>query len=178
MDMGSVVALLTAGADVNAVVDGKYLEWTPDTNYNHHSHEEKVRLNCGWFTPLDILGFKCSTGLHDPSLYDPTDGTSETPKVNPARYDDYVRYLQAFRKASVSDERLHPDLNLTAFSALESRGLQHETELRKNAPRPNVYVVGEGSDWFQSLTSMNLILTQAGAKRRDEIKQSDADDEE
>tara|TARA_B110000444_G_scaffold226430_1_gene230954 strand:+ start:488 stop:1396 length:909 start_codon:yes stop_codon:yes gene_type:complete len=178
MDMGSVVALLTAGADVNAVVDGKYLEWTPDTNYNHHSHEEKVRLNCGWFTPLDILGCKCSTGLHDPSLYDPTDGTSETPKVNPARYDDYVRYLQAFRKASVSDERLHPDLNLTAFSALESRGLQHETELRKNAPRPNVYVVGEGSDWFQSLTSMNLILTQAGAKRRDEIKQSDADDEE
>jgi hypothetical protein len=106
MDIGSVVALLTAGADVNAVVDGKYLVQTPDTSYYHSSSEEKEHLKRGCFTPLDILGFKCSTGLHDPSLYDPTDGTSETPKVNPARYDDYVRYLQAFHKASVSDERL------------------------------------------------------------------------
>jgi hypothetical protein len=57
--------------------------------------------------------------------------------------------------------------------------MKHGAELRKDAPRPNVYDVGQGSDWFQSLTSMNLILTQAGAKRRLEIKQSDdlADEE-
>ena len=44
MDMGSVVALLTAGADVNAVVDGKYLVQTPDCHYNHSSSEEKEHL--------------------------------------------------------------------------------------------------------------------------------------
>ena len=171
MDMGSVVALLTAGADVNAVVDGKYLVQTPDTNYYHSSSEEKEHLNRGCFTPLDILGFKCSTGLQvDDSLYHPTDGTSETPEVNPARYDDYVRYLQAFHKASVSDERLHPDM--TAFTTLEPEKTKHGAELRKDAPTPNAYDVGERSDWFQSLTSMNLILTHAGAKRRDEIKPS------
>jgi hypothetical protein len=178
MDMGSVVALLTAGADVNAVVDGKYLVQTPDTNYYHSSSEEKEHLNRGCFTPLDILGFKCSTGLQvDDSLYHPTDGTSETPEVNPARYDDYVRYLQAFHKASVSDWRMHCDM--TAFSTLDPENMKHGAELRKDAPRPNVYDVGQGSDWFQSLTSMNLILTQAGAKRRLEIKQSDdlADEE-
>ena len=163
MDMGSVVALLTAGADVNAVVDGKYLEWTPDTNYYHSSHEEKVHLRCGCFTPLDILGFKCSTA-------DGLEGTSENTEVDPARYDDHVRYLQAFHKASVCNERLHPDM--TAFTTLEPEKTKHGAELRKDAPRPNAYDVGERSDWFQSLTSMNLILTHAGAKRRDEIKPS------
>ena len=108
MDMGSVVALLTAGADVNAVVDGKYLVQTPDCRYCHSSSEQKEHLNRGCFTPFDILGFKCSTGLLDP--------------YNDSL--DYVRYSQAFRKASVSDERLHPNRNLTAFSAPESNGLQ------------------------------------------------------
>ena len=167
MDMGSVVALLTAGADVNAVVDGKYLEWTPDTNYYHSSHEEKVHLRCGCFTPLDILGFKCSTA-------DGLEGTSENTEVDPARYDDHVRYLQAFHKASVCNERLHPDM--TAFTTLEPEKTKHGAELRKDAPTPNAYDVGERSDWFQSLTSMNLILTHAGAKHRHEIKQS-ADEE-
>ena len=167
MDMGSVVALLTAGADVNAVVDGKYLEWTPDTNYYHSSHEEKVHLRCGCFTPLDILGFKCSTA-------DGLEGTSENTEVDPARYDDHVRYLQAFHKASVCNERLHPDM--TAFTTLEPEKTKHGAELRKDAPRPNAYDVGERSGWFQSLTSMNLILTHAGAKHRHEIKQS-ADEE-
>ena len=178
MDMGSVVALLTAGADVNAVVDGKYLVQTPDCRYCHSSSEQKEHLNRGCFTPFDILGFKCSTGLQvDDSLYHPTDGTSETPKVDPARCDDYVRYLQAFHKASVSNERLHCDM--TAFTTLEPEKTKHGAELRKDAPRPNVYDVGQGSDWFQSLTSMNLILTQAGAKRRHEIKPSaDLADEE
>jgi ankyrin repeat protein len=144
MDIGSVVALLSAGADVNAVVDGKYLVQTPDCRYCHSSSEQKEHLNRGCFTPFDILGFKCSTGLLDP--------------YNDSL--DYVRYSQAFRKASVSDERLHPNRNLTAFSAPESNGLQ-------------------GGGWFQSLTSMNLILTQAGAKRRHEIKPSaDLADEE
>ena len=160
MDMGSVVALLTAGADVNAVVDGKYLVQTPDTNYYHSSSEEKEHLNRGCFTPLDILGFKCSTA-------DWLDGIS---KVDPARCDDYVRYLQAFHKASVSNERLHCDM--TAFTTLEPEKTKHGAELRKDAPTPNAYDVGERSDWFQSLTSMNLILTHAGAKRRHEIKPS------
>ena len=91
-------------------------------------------------------------------------------EVDPARYDDYVRYLQAFHKASVSNERLHCDM--TAFTTLEPEKTKHGAELRKDAPRPNAYDVGERSDWFQSLTSMNLILTHAGAKRRHEIKQS------
>ena len=94
------------------------------------------------------------------------------PKVNPAIYDDYVRYLQAFRKASVSNVRIYPEFNLTAFSALESESTTHADELRKDAPRPNVYNLF-GSSWFQSLTSMNLILTQAGAKPYKEIKQDD-----
>ena len=115
-----------------------------DCRYCHSSSEQKEHLNRGCFTPFDILGFKCSTGLLDP--------------YNDSL--DYVRYSQAFRKASVSDERLHPNRNLTAFSAPESNGLQ-------------------GGGWFQSLTSMNLILTQAGAKRRHEIKPSaDLADEE
>ena len=167
MDIGSVVALLTAGADVNAVVDGEYLVQTPDTNYYHSSHEEKVHLRCGCFTPLDILVFKCSTA-------DGLEGTSENTEVDPARYDDHVRYLQAFHKASVCNERLHPDM--TAFTTLEPEKTKHGAELRKDAPRPNAYDVGERSDWFQSLTSMNLILTHAGAKHRHEIKQS-ADEE-
>jgi hypothetical protein len=68
---------------------------------------------------------------------------------------------------------------MTAFSALESNDTKHGAELRKDAPRPNVYDIGRGSDWFQSLTSMNLILTYAGAKHCREIKQSaDLADEE
>ena len=61
--------------------------------------------------------------------------------------------------------------NLTAFSALESENTKHGAELRRDAPRPNVYDVGDY--WFQSLVSMNLILTQAGAKPYKEIKQDD-----
>ena len=69
--------------------------------------------------------------------------------------------------------------DMTAFSTLDPENMKHGAELRKDAPTPNAYDVGERSDWFQSLTSMNLILTQAGAKRRLEIKQSDdlADEE-
>ena len=92
MDMGSVVALLTAGADVNAVVDGKYLMQTPDCHWWLCSSEEKEHLRNGCYTPLDILGFKCLTVDHF--------------CVNPERIDDYVRYLQAFRKASVSNQRI------------------------------------------------------------------------
>lgn len=98
MDMGSVVALLTAGADVNAVVDGEYLAWTTDTHYYHSSSEEKEHLRRGCFTPLDILEFKCSTGNQAVDQY------AGNQAVDQARYDDYVRYLQAFRKASVSNE--------------------------------------------------------------------------
>ena len=155
MDMGSVVALLTAGADVNAVVDGKYLMKTPDCQWWHSSSEEKEYLRNGCFTPLDILGFKCRRSYEF------------------LTYDDYVRYLQAFRKASVSNKRIYPEQNLTAFSALESENTKDGAELRRDAPRPNVYDVGEGNSWFQSLVSMNLILTQAGAKPYKEIKQDD-----
>lgn len=153
MDMGSVVALLTAGADVNAVVDGNYLMKTPDCQWWHSSSEEKEYLRNGCFTPLDILGFKCRRSYEF------------------LTYDDYVRYLQAFRKASVSNKRIYPEQNLTAFSALESENTKHGAELRRDAPRPNVYDVGDY--WFQSLVSMNLILTQAGAKPYEEIKQDD-----
>lgn len=174
MDMGSVVALLTAGADVNAVVDGKYLMKTPDCQWWHSSSEEKEYLRNGCFTPLDILGFKCLT--EDPISYQDkfvSDNPSKLmhPKVNPAIYDDYVRYLQAFRKASVGNQTINR--NLTAFSTLEHQETKHGGELRRDAPRPNVYDVGEGNSWFQSLVSMNLILTQAGAKPYKEIKQDD-----
>jgi hypothetical protein len=155
MDMGSVVALLTAGADVNAVVDGNYLMKTPDCQWWHSSSEEKEHLRNGCFTPLDILGFKCRRSYSSLGV----------------TYDDYVRYLQAFRKASVSNKRIYPEQNLTAFSALESENTKHGAELRRDAPRPNVYDVGDY--WFQSLVSMNLILTQAGAKPYEEIKQDD-----
>ena len=153
MDMGSVVALLTAGADVNAVVDGNYLMKTPDCQWWHSSNEEEEYLRNGCFTPLDILGFKCRRSYEF------------------LTYDDYVRYLQAFRKASVSNMRIYPEQNLTAFSALDSENTKHGAELRRDAPRPNVYDVGDY--WFQSLVSMNLILTQAGAKPYEEIKQDD-----
>ena len=155
MDMGSVVALLTAGADVNAVVDGKYLMQTPDCDWWHSSSEEKEHLRNGCFTSLDILGFKCRRSYEN------------------ATYDDYVRYLQAFRKASVSNQRFYPHQNLTAFSALESENTKHGAVLRRDAPKPHIYDVGEGSNCFQSLVSMNLILTQAGAKPYKEIKQDD-----
>ena len=82
MDMGSVVALLTAGADVNAVVDGKYLMQTPDC----HGGCAQVKRRSIFATDVtllwDILGFKCLTVDHF--------------CVNPERIDDYVRYLQAF----------------------------------------------------------------------------------
>ena len=159
MDMGSVVALLTAGADVNAVVDGKYLMQTPDCHWWLCSSEEKEHLRNGCYTPLDILGFKCLTVDHF--------------CVNPERIDDYVRYLQAFRKASVSNQRIYPECNLTAFSALESENTKHGAELRRDVGPVHFYDVGEGSSWFQSLTSMNLILTQAGAKPYKDIKQDD-----
>ena len=159
MDMGSVVALLTAGADVNAVVDGKYLVQTPDCHWWHSSSEEKEHLRNGCYTPLDILGFKCLTVDHF--------------CVNPERIDDYVRYLQAFRKASVSNQRIYPECNLTAFSALESENTKHGAELGRDVGSPHFYDVGEGSSWFQSLVSMNLILSQAGAKAYKEIKQDD-----
>ena len=155
MDMGSVVALLTAGADVNAVVDGNYLVQTPDTRYYHTSSEEKEHLRNGCFTPLDILGFKCRRSYSSLGV----------------TYDDYVRYLQAFRKASVCNKRFNLSENLTAFSALDSEDTKHGAELRRDAPRPNVY--DAGYYWFQSLVSMNLILTQAGAKPYEEIKQDD-----
>ena len=176
MDMGSVVALLTAGADVNAVVDGNYLVQTPDTHYYHTSSEEKEHLRNGCFTPLDILRFKCLTSDYSYLTETPTDTASKDPKVNPAKYDDYVRYFQTFRKTSVSNVRGTGE-HLTAFSALESKDTKHGADLRRDAPRPDVYDVGEGSSWFQSLTSMNLILTQAGAKHFDEMKQG-ADTEE
>ena len=171
MDMGSVVALLTAGADVNAVVDGKYLVQTPDCHYNHSSSEEKEHLRNECFTPLDILGFRCFTEdlIRVPEKRNP----SEDPKINPARIEDYFRYLLAFRKASVSNERIYDDCSMTAFSALEAKNHMHGIELRKDAPRPRVYDLCQGSSWFQSLTSMNLILTQAGAKFYEDIKQDD-----
>ena len=172
MDMGSVVALLTAGADVNAVVDGKYLMQTPDCHWWLCSSEEKEHLRNGCYTPLDILGFKCLTSDYSYLTETPTDTASKDPKVNPAKYDDYVRYFQTFRKASVSNVRGTGE-HLTAFSALESKDTKHGADLRRDAPRPDVYDVGEGSSWFQSLTSMNLILTQAGAKAYKEIKQDD-----
>ena len=155
MDMGSVVALLTAGADVNAVVDGNYLMKTPDCQWWHSSSEEKEHLRNGCFTPLDILGFKCRRSYSSLGV----------------TYDDYVRYLQAFRKASVCNKRFNLSENLTAFSALDSEDTKHGAELRRDAPRPNVY--DAGYYWFQSLVSMNLILTQAGAKFYEDIKQDD-----
>lgn len=112
----------------------------------------------------------------DAAKQDVSDNPSKQPKVNPAIYDDYIRYLQAFRKASVSNERIFPDCNLTAFSALEYESTKHADELRRDAPRPNVYDLW-GSSWFQSLVSMNLILTQAGAKFYKEIKQDDDTEE-
>ena len=77
MDMGSVVALLTAGADVNAVVDGNYLVQTPDTRYYHTSSEEKEHLRNGCFTPLDILRFKCLTSDYSYLTETPTDTASK-----------------------------------------------------------------------------------------------------